>query len=333
MRSFAALLLVCLLTCASVLAQQPANALPVSWLPTESFGPADTQATPDTTTPWHYFPLHVGNVWEYVDYEGDVVVQYRIAADTVFSGHPYVRLSEERHPRRPDGSWGIPTIYSSLLRYDSTQYRVLENSPFAEYERVYYYTRCALNVSFDSIVDCTPEGSWAVGGGYNGVLVFGGERAGEGADTLRTPVKTFVQLGTGVEYGLAAGIGLVYHAVEGYRWALHYAKVNGVAYGRPFIPVASEQEAVPDAALRIVRIWPQPVRDRATLRVALPEAARVTVEVFDLVGRRVAVLLDGPQAAGAHEVTVNTRALTSGMYLVRLTSGSQVRTQRLHVVR
>ena len=222
------------------------------------------------------------------------------------------------------------------LSYDLTYplalgYSIRNYYTYFDTESTYQYARCSLGASFNDVVNCAPQGWWGVRGSYEGVLVFGGEHPGEGPDTLRTPVKIFIQ--HGIEHRLAAGIGLVYHEVEGHGWGLHYAKVNGVAYGRPFIPVASEQEAVPDAALRIVRIWPQPVRDRATLRVVLPEAARVTVEVFDLVGRRVAVLLDGPQAAGAHEVTVNTRALTSGMYLVRLTSGSQVRTQRLHVVR
>lgn len=82
-----------------------------------------------------------------------------------------------------------------------------------------------------------------------------------------------------------------------------------------------------------MRLWPQPAPGRATLQVTLPEAATAKVEVFDLVGRRVMVLMDGPQAAGAHEVPVEASMLPSGMYLVRLTSGLRVRTERLHIVR
>ena len=314
-------------------AQQPANAFSEPFTPAGPSEQTGAQATPDTTSPWRYFPLHVGNVWEFVDKEADVVVRHRIVVDTAFSGHRYVHLKEEHFPRRSNGSFGVSRVYYSFLRYDTTDQRVRQNHPLAEYERVYRYTRCALNVSFGAIVDCAPEGSWAVGGGYDGILVFGGERPGEGADTLRTSVKTFVQLGVGVEYGLGSGIGLVYYAFEGDRWALRYAKIDGVEHGRALVAVASEQEALPAPALGIVSIWPQPVRGRATLRVSLPEAAQATVEVFDLVGRRVAVLLGGPQAAGMHEVSFDAGALPSGLYLVRLSAGGQVRTERLAVVR
>ncbi|MBE2187634.1 MAG: T9SS type A sorting domain-containing protein [Rhodothermales bacterium] len=323
MRSLLAVL-VLLLAVLPAQAQQPANALPESWLPTESFGPADTQATPDTTTPWRYYPLHVGDIWEYEENDG-MMQRYLIEKDTLLNGKRYFK--QRREVYFADLSPGQSVAL--FLRYDTTRHQVIIGGRSGN-EGLFLETECPLNVEADSLHTCSQGERYYVRLFYDGLLVFG-EGAGRGLDTVRTSVKSFATLS---EIRYAAGIGLVYKEVEGHTMGLSYYRVGNIEHGQRRIAVAAEDEAVTRrGVLRMEQTGPQPTRDRATLRVALPEAARVTVEVFDLVGRRVAVLLDGPQAAGTHEVAVDTRALLSGMYLVRLTSGSQVRTARLHVLR
>ena len=74
----------------------------------------------------------------------------------------------------------------------------------------------------------------------------------------------------------------------------------------------------------------QPARITVTPR----EAQQVTVDVFDLMGRRVARLHDGPLAAGETMVHMlpGTR-LTSGLYFVRVTGERFQTTERLTLVR
>jgi hypothetical protein len=63
---------------------------------------------------------------------------------------------------------------------------------------------------------------------------------------------------------------------------------------------------------------------------------RVTLEVVDLLGRRVATLIDGQTVtAGRHARTwsPSRHGLSSGLYLLRLRAGGATRTQRLTVVR
>ena len=49
----------------------------------------------------------------------------------------------------------------------------------------------------------------------------------------------------------------------------------------------------------------------------------MTLEVFDMVGRRVATLAEGSQAAGYHTATFDGRALASGAYIYRLRAVNQ----------
>lgn len=66
--------------------------------------------------------------------------------------------------------------------------------------------------------------------------------------------------------------------------------------------------------------YPNPFADATTLRYVLPQAGPVRLEVFDLLGRRVAVVVEGVQPAGVHEVQLEGRHLSNGLYVVRITS-------------
>jgi ELWxxDGT repeat protein len=96
-------------------------------------------------------------------------------------------------------------------------------------------------------------------------------------------------------------------------------------------PVANEPSAAPQPA-RLHTPYPNPAQDRATVSFDVDEPGPVRVEVFDVLGRRVALLADGPVAAGEHALTWEAGAAPSGLYLVRLTAGDTVQTQRLTLV-
>jgi hypothetical protein len=81
---------------------------------------------------------------------------------------------------------------------------------------------------------------------------------------------------------------------------------------------------------------PNPVRSRATIQVAVREAQHIRADVYDMLGRRIAVLHDGRLPAGQmHSLSIDTDAmrLTSGAYLIRITGDTFVETQRFTVVR
>ena len=86
------------------------------------------------------------------------------------------------------------------------------------------------------------------------------------------------------------------------------------------VPLASEPDgtALP-ATYALSAVYPNPFRARATVSYDLPKSGRVRLAVYDLLGREVAVLADGPAEAGRHAATLNGSALASGLYVVVLT--------------
>lgn len=81
------------------------------------------------------------------------------------------------------------------------------------------------------------------------------------------------------------------------------------------------------------RSYPNPTRQRATIEYAVPKEADVTLEVYDVLGRRVARLVDETKRAGTHSIELDASRLPSGTYFYRMRAGDFVKTHRMVVVR
>jgi hypothetical protein len=69
------------------------------------------------------------------------------------------------------------------------------------------------------------------------------------------------------------------------------------------------------------------------VQFTLPSSDQIELNLFDLLGRRMAALEDGYHAAGEHTVRFDQRAFPSGMYLIRLEAGGEVAVKKIVVVR
>ena len=79
--------------------------------------------------------------------------------------------------------------------------------------------------------------------------------------------------------------------------------------------------------------YPDPFSDQTTLSYTLPEPSTVFVDVHDVLGRRVAVLVDQQQPAGTYSITLDGSNLSSGLYFLRLLTDTEQLTERLMVRR
>jgi len=79
--------------------------------------------------------------------------------------------------------------------------------------------------------------------------------------------------------------------------------------------------------------YPNPFNPSTTIRYGLSENAHVKLEVFNMLGQSVAVLIDGDQEAGYHEVAFGAADLSSGIYLCRIQADRFVAMRKLLLLR
>jgi len=79
--------------------------------------------------------------------------------------------------------------------------------------------------------------------------------------------------------------------------------------------------------------YPNPFNPSTQIRYTLDAGRQTTLKVFDMLGREVAVLVDGVMPAGAHSVVFDGRNLASGVYVVRLATAEGVDTRTVTLVK
>ena len=84
--------------------------------------------------------------------------------------------------------------------------------------------------------------------------------------------------------------------------------------------------------------YPNPSSGPVNFAINVPEPTSLRLTVYDIMGRHVATLAEGPRQAGRHTITWNGRAetgrtLASGVYLVRMQAGPFTQVRRLTLIR
>ena len=123
-------------------------------------------------------------------------------------------------------------------------------------------------------------------------------------------------------------------AVDGYGNKWIGTLGGGVAVFREG-GVATTREAPVEAPQDVARLdnYPNPYRGATQVRFRLATAGVVSLRVYDVLGREVAVLVDAYRPAGTHEVTFDASGLPAGVYFVRLTGEHFAQTRRTLLVR
>jgi len=100
-------------------------------------------------------------------------------------------------------------------------------------------------------------------------------------------------------------------------------------------PIAFEEvAAVQPSAFSVGQNYPNPFNPATTISFSLPVSGRTRVEVFNILGQRVRELIDAEMEAGPHQVVWDGaddrgRALSSGVYLYRISAGDHVESKKM----
>ncbi len=139
------------------------------------------------------------------------------------------------------------------------------------------------------------------------------ETSGDGGMD-RIPIGTSARkiMMLGLQRGTAFGYSL-------YEFEVHGSAVSGIATGGPKVP---DRVVLADA-------FPNPFNPATQIRFSLPDDRMCSLTIYDLLGRRIASLLEGPRNAGEHSVTWNAADTPAGIYFCRLQAGDAQVTRKL----
>ena len=79
--------------------------------------------------------------------------------------------------------------------------------------------------------------------------------------------------------------------------------------------------------------YPNPFNPSTTIRYELPKSSVVRLNVYDMLGREVSVLVNERRDAGVHEVKFDGSGLSSGVYFCRMRAGDFLSTKRMLVLK
>lgn len=113
-----------------------------------------------------------------------------------------------------------------------------------------------------------------------------------------------------------------------------YKNASGISRGW-MLPVSTSipQETEDPTKIVLHQNYPNPFNPTTQIRFQLPASSITHLSVHDILGREVAILVNGTLPAGEHQVTFDASGLASGIYLYRLQAGNQMLTGKLMLVR
>jgi len=269
---------------------------------------------PDTTAPWRYYPLEIGNAWEYDRHPTGLphidlgTRRVDIEKDTLINDTRYVILRSLYYDENGEPWHNGPS--RTPIRFDTLAaavYGAVNN------EDPYYETPCPLDVPFDAMVLCggNEDDPFYTYGGYDeGTLSF--------PDTSFAVTYKGYANTIGFTTSYAAGYGQFALSFDnGDTLVLEYMRIDGVEYGAPQFPL-SDEPAPPEMNRPRLDAYPNPFRDHLTVSLVVTQPEALRLAVFDARGRRVYERSLGVLPSGRHEVVLDGSAFFPGLYFIRL---------------
>jgi hypothetical protein len=135
-------------------------------------------------------------------------------------------------------------------------------------------------------------------------------------------------LTTSLEVDLVAGANSVQIA-HSWGW-MQFDYIEVVGNGQSVSSGA--EDAIPRAFV-LGGNYPNPFNPTTVIPFEVSRPSHVRIEVFDVTGRRVAVVQDGYRAAGSHAVVFDATGLSSGIYVYRMTAEGATEAGRMVLIK
>ena len=178
---------------------------------------------------------------------------------------------------------------------------------------------------------------WSDGEKWRGhvVTVTGVYETGDGKKTIgiKHDVNQRDTGGTVQEYpGITVdGFGrMILHRHGTKRYVSH---VVSESPGQPFITSIYHDESNYPSGFYLEQNYPNPFNPSTTINYSIPSSEFVTLKVYDVLGNKVATLVDEYKFAGSYEIDFDASQLSSGVYFYKLQAGRFVEIKKMMLIR
>ncbi len=153
------------------------------------------------------------------------------------------------------------------------------------------------------------------------VMVQGDSAIGGGTATITQSTSVYTELVANIIYfsPLVPDTCIIYASISSSGGQPEIGSsflLDDLSFG-PLSAVEEPTSAVPEV-YSLDQNFPNPFNPVTTIQYSIPRSGRVTLGVYDLLGREVSRLVDEVQAAGVYKISFDAAGLASGVYLYRL---------------
>ena len=257
-----------------------------------------------------YFPLEVGNTWTYCYYpDTSNTITYNVSDSIIIDDtkyflygmvlpYPYSYIDTIR--KDPVGNiWkkvnGIDHLWFDFTKDSGATYTFPDINP------PYFYEVKVVDKYFNAQT-CNETYSQCIRMFFNNSKTVDEE----------------------IYYSFAPQIGPIeIYQPEGAHFLLDSVSINGSPVGIVNNRLSSSN------LFELIQNYPNPFNPITTISYTIPQFSEVQLSVFDILGRKVANLVDEEKSAGSYRVKFNGSNLTSGIYLYKLQAGGFAETKKL----
>ncbi len=276
-----------------------------------------------------YYPLQVGNVWQYQD-RWDSLYRFttRAVAETLMpNGHLYTMLVS---------SYELDTLFfrqESSKVYSYAKHRITDSTYWQGDELWYDFSKTFLDT-------VTVRYYQAIIGGHEYtdtvVVTVSADKYASIFGQMRRQwgfYEKSLHYSMYTVSSITDSIGMTFYEYElSPTYDLRGAIINGVEYG-----IVTGIEGTPGVihpnSFVLLQNYPNPFNPTTEIRFQIPGYSLMTLKVYNVLGEEVATLVDEAMQPGEYTVGWDASQLPSGIYFCRLQASSAVLTKKMTLLR
>jgi hypothetical protein len=99
------------------------------------------------------------------------------------------------------------------------------------------------------------------------------------------------------------------------------------------VQIGSSADSVQAINNGLIQNYPNPFNPTTTISYQIPKDGRVTIKIFDIIGREVTTLVDEYKPSGRYSVQFDASRLASGIYFYSIRSGNYNAVKKMSLIK